>query len=243
MRLNRIAKEFNVGVQTLVEFLEKKAGVTVEGPMANVTDEQYEMLRKEFNKDKSVKEESERERQERQHTREKIKEETKAAPEKAQTPSEKSMSNVGLKVVGQIDLNPKKEEAPKPKPVEKPAPAAQPAPVEKKVEKKAEKPAEPAPANQPEAKSEAPKPKSAEKPAPAAPAAAPKKPNQTAMGERSRDRINDDPLPKEARNGEVFRVEVADVPQVNVVGHIDLNSINQSTRPKKKSKEERKKAV
>ena len=46
MRLNRIAKEFNVGVQTLVEFLEKKAGVTVEGPMANVTDEQYEMLRK-----------------------------------------------------------------------------------------------------------------------------------------------------------------------------------------------------
>ncbi|MCR5360411.1 MAG: translation initiation factor IF-2 [Bacteroidales bacterium] len=241
MRLNRIAKEFNVGVQTLVEFLEKKAGVTVEGPMANVTDEQYEMLRKEFNKDKSVKEESERERQERQHTREKIKEETKAAPEKAQTPSEKSMSNVGLKVVGQIDLNPKKEEAPKPKPVEKPAPVAQPAPVEKKVEKKAEKPAKPAPANQPEAKVEAPKPKPSEKPAPAAPAAAPKKPNQTAMGERSRDRINDDPLPKEARNGEVFRVEVADVPQVNVVGHIDLNSINQSTRPKKKSKEERKK--
>lgn len=236
MRLNRIAKEFNVGVQTLVEFLEKKAGVTVEGPMANVTDEQYEMLRKEFNKDKSVKEESERERQERQHTREKIKEETKAAPEKAQTPSEKSMSNVGLKVVGQIDLNPKKEEAPKPKPAEKPAPAAQPAPVEKKVEK----PVEQAPAKQPEVKAEAPKPKPVEKPAPA-PAVAAKKPNQTAMGERSRDRINNDPLPEEARNGEVFRVEVADVPQVNVVGHIDLNSINQSTRPKKKSKEERKK--
>ena len=79
MRLNKIAKDFNVGIQTLVEFLEKKTGVTIEGPvaMANVTDEQYELLRKEFNKDKSVKEESDRERQERQQTRDKIKEESR----------------------------------------------------------------------------------------------------------------------------------------------------------------------
>ena len=236
MRLNKIAKDFNVGVQTLIEFLEKKAGVTVDGPMANVTDEQYEMLRKEFNKDKSVKEESERERQSRQQTREKIKEETKSvsAPEKAHTPSEEAISNQTLKVVGQIDLNPKKPEAPKaePKPVEQPKPAApaavEPKPVEKPkpVVTNVPKPAKPQP--------EAPKAEAPQQPAP-------KKPNQTAMGERSRDRINNDPLPDEARNGEVFHPEIPNVPQVNVVGHIDLSSLNQSTRPKKKSKEERKK--
>ena len=100
MRLNKIAKDFNVGIQTLVEFLEKKTGFTVEEgkplAMTNVTDEQYELLRKEFNKDKSVKEESERERQERQQTRDKIKEETRAAavqtPEKAHTPGEEELA-------------------------------------------------------------------------------------------------------------------------------------------------------
>ena len=42
MRLNKIAKDFNVGIQTLVEFLEKKTGFTVEEgkplAMTNVTD-------------------------------------------------------------------------------------------------------------------------------------------------------------------------------------------------------------
>ncbi len=241
MRLNKIAKDFNVGVQTLMEFLEKKAGVTVDGPMASVTDEQYEMLRKEFNKDKSVKEESERERQERQQTRDKIKEETRAvansAPEKAHTPSEDAL-NARPKIVGSIDLNPKKEE-PKvvePKPEPKPEPKVEPKPEPKpepKVEAKpvvAEKPVQqPKPHPQPERQAQKPQ----QEPR--------KQPNQTAMGERSRDRINNDPLPQEAKNAEVFRVSAPQGPQINVVGTIDLESLNQSTRPKKKSKEERKK--
>ncbi len=239
MRLNKIAKDFNVGVQTLMDFLEKKIGVTVDGPMANVTDEQYEMLSKEFNKDKSVKEESERERIERQQTRDKIKEESRsasAAPSKAVTPSEEAL-NARPKVLGTIDLDNKaseasKEEAPAPapkkeevaatpaQPVENKTPVQKPAPkpVEKRVEKKVEpvvqKPAKP----QDE-----------------------KRPNQTQMGERSRDRINEDPLPNEARSGEVFRINSSEAPQMKVVGTIDLDSLNQSTRPKKKSKEERKK--
>jgi translation initiation factor IF-2 len=250
MRLNKIAKDFNVGVQTLMDFLEKKVGVTVDGPMANVTDEQYELLRKEFNKDKSVKEESERERLERQQTRDKIKEESRsasAAPTKAVTPSEEKL-NSRLKVVGTIDLNPKKPEAQvpeKPAPVkeepvavpepvaeEKPVAVPEPAPVQKPVEEvKAEKPEKPAPApvQQPEVKAEQPKPQEQ------------KRPNQTQMGERSRDRINDDPLPEEARNGEVFRLNTPEAPQMKVVGTIDLDALNQSTRPKKKTKEERKK--
>ncbi len=226
MRLNKIAKDFNVGVQTLMDFLEKKAGVTVDGPMASVTDEQYEMLRKEFNKDKSVKEESERERQERQQTRDKIKEETRAvaapAPEKAHTPSEEAL-NARPKVLGTIDLEPKKKEEPKPAPVQEEKVVAE-KPVEAPVEKTAPKPqvqaAHPAPKPQPEPR---------------------KQPNQSAMGERSRDRINNDPIPTEAKSAEIYRASTPQGPQINVVGTIDLESLNQSTRPKKKSKEERKK--
>ena len=67
MRLSKIAKDFNVGITTLVEFLEKKGGDPNMKwtPMSNVTDEQLALLSREFGKDKSVKEASERERLER----------------------------------------------------------------------------------------------------------------------------------------------------------------------------------
>jgi len=247
MRLSKIAKEFNVGVTTLIEYLEKKAKVTVEGgPNYNATDEQYALLAREFNKDKSVKQESERERQERQQNREKIKEESKAQnvqpkPEKAIAPGDEKVNNVtGPKVVGHIDLNPKPQPQPAPVVEEKkvapaPAPKPQPAP-----QPKAEpvKPAAP--------KAEQPKPQQAPKPTPAPqpkpqPAQDAKKPNQSTFGERSKDRMSDEPLPEEARNGELFRVKAPEVQKINVLGTIDLDALNQSTRPKKKSKEERKK--
>ena len=239
MRLSKIAKEFNVGVTSLIECLEKKAKVTVEGgPNYNATDEQYALLAREFNKDKSVKQESERERQERQQNREKIKEETKAQnvqpkPEKAVTPSDEKLNNAtGPKVVGMIDLNPKPkpqpQQAPKPEvKQEQKKPVQQPAPQQKQEAPKA-KPVNQAPAAP---KKEQPKPQPQEQ----------KKPNQTAMGERSKDRFSEDPLPEEARNGEVFRLNAPATPTINVVGSIDLDALNQSTRPKKKSKEERKK--
>ena len=232
MRLNKIAKDFNVGVQTLLEFLEKKTGSPIEGgPMANVSDELYDMLRKEFNKDKSNKEASERERQERQQTRDKIKEETRAVAAAAATPAptvvthtpSEEMLNNRPKVVGTIDLDAKPKAAEEPaKPVEAPAPKAAPKPA-------------PAPASAPAKKVE---PKVAHV---SANAVEDKRPNQTPKGERSRDRINDDPLPEEARSGEIFRMSQPQSPQLNVIGSIDLDSLNQSTRPKKKSKEERKK--
>ena len=79
MRLSKIAKDFNVGIQTLVDFLEKKGGdASISwNPMSQVPDHLYELLSKEFNKDKSVKQASERERLERLQTRDKIKEETR----------------------------------------------------------------------------------------------------------------------------------------------------------------------
>ena len=240
MRLSKIAKDFNVGIQTLVEFLEKKSSATESwGPMSNVPDDLYELMSREFNKDKNVKMASERERQERLQTRDKIKKETQqinavnnGVPQsaaKARTAGDEAVAQQqGPKVLGHIDLdalNKKKPAAPA-KPETKPQ-----APAQKQQQAQAPKRQE-APAQQ----------KQQTKPqTTAAHPAEPKKPNQSIWGERSKDRINDEPLPEEARNGEVYRVKVDAQPQLNVVGTIDLNALNQSTRPKKKSKEEKKK--
>ncbi len=232
MRLSKIAKDFNVGIQTLVEFLQKKNGTSTEwGPMSNVPDDLYEILSREFNKDKSVKMASERERQERLQARDKLREETRqinavnnGVPQtkqaKTASPAAEEKPQNGPKVLGHIDLDS----------LNKP----------KQQQKKDQKP-------QQNAKPQAQRPAAAPKPQPAKPEVArnneehAKKPNQSAWGERSKDRINDEPLPAEAKNGEVFRLNQTAGPQLNVVGTIDLNALNQSTRPKKKTKEERKK--
>lgn len=45
MRLGKVAKDFNVGVQILIEILEKSTGITVEGgPNYNISEEQYSLL-------------------------------------------------------------------------------------------------------------------------------------------------------------------------------------------------------
>ena len=232
MRLSKIAKDFNVGIQTLVEFLEKKSKAAESwGPMSNVPDDLYELMSREFNKDKNVKMASERERQERMQTRDKIKKETQQinavnngvtqTANKARTAGDDlAGQQQGPKVLGHIDLdalNKKKPAAPTKQEAKAPAQKQQPASAPKHQD---------APAKQQK---------------PQAPAAETKKPNQSIWGERSKDRINDEPLPEEARNGEVYRVKVDAQPQLNVVGTIDLNALNQSTRPKKKSKEEKKK--
>ena len=234
MRLSKIAKDFNVGIQTLVEFLEKKAGTAESwGPMSNVPDDLYEQMSREFNKDKSVKMASERERQERMQTRDKIKKETQqiqavnrgeTQSTKATTPGDNlAAQQQGPKVLGHIDLDAlkKKPAVPEQKPqqAQQPKQQAQQKPQQQKPQQ----------AQQPKQQAQQPKPQ--------------QQPEQkkTVWGERSKDRINDEPLPEAARNGEVFRVKVDEQPQLNVVGTIDLDALNQSTRPKKKSKEEKKK--
>ena len=296
MRLSKIAKDFNVGIQTLVDFLEKKGGdASISwNPMSQVPDHLYELLSKEFNKDKSVKQASERERQERMLTRDKMKEEARqvnainqgipqtrqqsskpkaaAASTPAKTETEEKLQNTGVKIVGHMDLDgPKKPATPKPEAkAETPAKAPEPQPeVQKpaepeaakpveKVEPEVNKPAEPEVTKpvekvEPEKKPTEPAKEKADAKKASdtgkakaqgqkkADAPAEKKPNQSIWGERSKDRINDEPLPAEARNGEVFRLNQPEQPQLNVLGTIDLDSLNQSTRPKKKTKEERKK--
>jgi len=58
IRLRRAASEFNVGITTIVEFLEKKGHKVETNPNTKLTNDLYETLKAEFSTDKSVKEEA-----------------------------------------------------------------------------------------------------------------------------------------------------------------------------------------
>ncbi|MFV0289698.1 MAG: translation initiation factor IF-2 [Mangrovibacterium sp.] len=59
-RLSKVAKEFNVGVSTIVEFLDKK-GIKVDNdPNAKISSDAYHFLEKEYKADSSLKKESEK---------------------------------------------------------------------------------------------------------------------------------------------------------------------------------------
>ena len=236
IRLNKVIANLNISSSTAIEFLQKK-GFEIEGGLnAKITDEQYELLVKEFSKDKNLKLESEKISQERQN-KDRNKAQTVAIegyrPEdnkvdiKTVVPEEQRPK---FKPVGKIDLDelnrPKKgksaEEKSKPQETaqEPSAPVQQPQqPVAAEVETKAE---EPAPASQPEIVPEV------VKEEPATPAAEPAKPEEPAAT----------PKPDDG----VFRLKTEGLAsRINVVGQIDLSTLNQSTRPKKKSKEEKRK--
>lgn len=227
IRLNKVIKEFNVGLQTLVDFLAKKGHTVNASPSEKISDEQYELLRKEFGADKDLRNEAEKMLQSRQ--KEKV--EKKAAPEVIETKVPEDL-RPQVVVKGSIDLNPAPkakepvaEVKPEPKPEPKPEKEAKPKAKEVKVEVKketpapaAEKPAQPAPA--PVVKEEAP--------------AQPKVKEKPTVEERAK-------AIGEENNG-VFRLhQKEEIAAPKVLGTIDLSSINSNTRPKKKTKEEKRK--
>lgn len=59
-RLSKIAREFNVGISTIVEFLHKKGEKIDSNPNSKITPQQYELLIEEFSSDLSAKKESEK---------------------------------------------------------------------------------------------------------------------------------------------------------------------------------------
>ena len=60
LRLSKVAKEFNIGLQTVVNFLSKEVHHIEMNPNAKITADMYDMLVKEFSTEKIVKEESSR---------------------------------------------------------------------------------------------------------------------------------------------------------------------------------------
>ena len=59
LRLSKVAKEFNLSLGKIVEFLASKGHPTESNPNAKIGDEEYRLLLKEFSSDKSAREEAE----------------------------------------------------------------------------------------------------------------------------------------------------------------------------------------
>ena len=273
-KISKVAKDLNVALPTVVDFLRSKNITVDDNPNARIEDDVVDILVKEFKSDKDQKTKSEQFSTERQQQRVKP---APAKPEEIKLPSELNKP----KILGKIELdrhgNPVRHEAAAPQaeapkaPAEKPAapaapvaPAAEPvaepqvakvpeapvstpketvpaaaaAPVQPVANPAPEKPAEKPEAKQPE---KAPVAAPAVEKAPAAekvaavPAAAPateQKPAPAAQPAAE--------APAEEKEQEIFSVGLPkDRPTINVIGKIDLSAINQSTRPRKKSKEER----
>ncbi|MBQ8601480.1 MAG: translation initiation factor IF-2 [Bacteroides sp.] len=233
IRLNKVTRDLNVGIATVVEFLQKK-GYTIEAsPNTKITEEQYAVLVKEFSTDKNLKKESEKfilERQNKERNKASVSIEGFEDPKKeevikAVVPEEALPK---FKPVGKVDLDNlnKKPVAPK---EEAPAKVEEPKPVV--VEEKEPEPVKPVEAPKPEpVKVEEPKPVVVEEkePEPVKPVEAPK--------------VEEVKVEEEPADDGVFKIRTTEFKsKINVVGQIDLAALNQSTRPKKKSKEEKRK--
>lgn len=217
IRLNKVTKECNVGLQTAVEFLQKKGFSDVEAnPNTKISDEQYQMLVAEFKKDKGLRDDAAAVSRKRQHKEKKA---TIALPEEKpveiKTATEARLGK-GPKVVGHIDLDNLGARGPVAAPEKKEAPV----------------PARPA-----EVKAEAPV--AGQEPKQAGPPRAGKEDSVDRKAALLQERSN--AIGTETDG--VFRLNhtAQAAPQLKVKGHIDLSALNQSTRPKKKTKEEKRK--
>jgi translation initiation factor IF-2 len=211
-RLSKIAREFNVGITTIVEFLHKKGEKVDSNPNTKITDQQYDMLIEEFSSDLSIKKESEKvnlrhlkdnqqsvsigdldNTQEEGYSdqEELLVKDNRGSGTLYETETERELDHGSRpKILGKIDLEPKaKEQKP---PVEKPEPIIESKPKVEKV------------------KVEAP----------------PEK------------QVTPEEISKPIEPKPVVKVEDPSS-KVKVVGRIDLDSMNQRTRPQKKTREQK----
>ena len=231
VRLNKALSDFNIGLQTAVDFLKKKYNLSEDlESTSKITEDQYHALEVAFKKDAETRNKAD------QLISSKKKDKRRPKPQRPQTAPTTEIPRV--KVVGHIDLSqlgPKLSQnqgkaaaavgnAKPQQPQSAAAPASSQAPAQPKPQ--------PAPAEQPKPQ---PKPQQAQpqpKPQPAQAPAQPKPQPETAPKE-------------EPQQPSVFKTKIEqdlqNAPKLKVMGKIDLSAINQSTRPKKKSKDERRK--
>ncbi len=215
IRLSKLAREFNVGITTIVEFLNKKGIKMDSNPNNKVSGEAYDILAKEYSSDLNLKKESEKVNL--KSTREKkepvyLEGSEPEVQEKSEEVAKKEEPKSAIKVVGKIDLEavskPSKKEEAKAKKTK----------VEKKTVKKEKAPIS-------EDKVATPKAESKEKP---------KQPSEGSAEEQS---VKMKSPKKEEAKSEAKSSDKKD--EFKVIGKIDLNAMNQRTRPAKKTKAEK----
>ena len=266
IRLNKALRELNIGLQTAVEFLEKKSelGEVKAEPSFKLNDEQYAALVKAFQQDAAVRTEAEKlfkKPKEKKRAQEAKKEEGNkeelfgATSRQQYTPLGKiDLGNVGKKSAAPKSAAPDTEKKDEAK-----AAAVSPAPAVAKEEQKKAPKEEPKAA--PEAKVEKHEPEVKSKPAAenavkAEPVKSTESVAQPVEAEKTARRAKKPAAVKVAEvtseknsdqknETEIYQLKserkIANTPKVNILGKIDLDSLNQSTRPKKRSKEEKRK--
>ena len=219
-RLSKIARELNVGISTIVDFLHKKGFKIDTNPNTKVTPEQFDLLLQEYSNDLSVKRESEKlnlkylkEKQETitlndlreeaegesQDFDEVLIKDSSASSSTFETETEKEIergAKIKLQILGKIDIGKK----------------------DKKEKEKAEEPAEEEKAEV-ESKPKPEKVKSVEK-------------------EEAGDKDVEEAVEKEEEDLDFLKSEKKEL-EVKVLGKIDLEAMNQRTRPPRKTKEQK----
>lgn len=256
-RLSKVAREFNVGIQTIVEFLHKKGFVVDPNPNTKIPDDAYHLLEKEYKSDISLKKESEKINLKSQRT----KKETITLddiPDESESDDneEDDFSSDEIRITdlssSKSDIQPAKQ--PKPQTPAEPAANTYSQPLEKprilgkidldSLNKRPEhheteqKPAaetreriqvikKKKPGTEPEKAPEKPQQKAPEKI---------EEPVEKPMMEEEPELIKEQTRLAEP---EEVSTNIPKVEEVKVVGRIDLSSINQRTRPAKKTKKQK----
>ena len=235
IRINKAIRELNIGLQTAVEFLEKRKelGEVKNDLSFKLTDAQYNALREAFKSDKEVRTEAEKLFPKKPKEKKHVPETTGTKVAAASTPTRQQ-----YKPLGKIDLDSigKPSVAKSATPTSSDKSETKASAVSQGIAPKAEikKSESPAPSQKPELAKAVAQPKPADEP----------KKVQAADSKAS---ASESAQPaKEENNGgqsKIFTLKSEHklATKVNVLGKIDLDSLNQSTRPKKKSKEERRK--
>ena len=264
-RLSKVAREFNVGISTIIEFLHKKGIEIDSNPNAKVSEESYDLLLEEYSSDISVKkkseelslkrekketisiddidakEEAKRKKEEEEEEDEvlikdfgtrKTQKETKKPKEpekeekveKEEKQEDAEKEKIDIKIVGKVDLSeqkPKKKEEAEIKDTTAPK-------KDKAEEKEAEEKEETA-ADTPSVEAEETTPDTVEKP---------EAPETTAVEQAEEKHPEEKETPEEVKTEESEKDVKEDI---KVVGKIDLSTINQKTRPARKTKAEKEK--
>lgn len=235
VKLNKVVKEFNISLSTAVEYLHKNGFPDVkEDVNGRIQDDEYELLKKAFGEDKKEKKLSDFfsfRRKDKDKDKEKQAQTViQPKPEEAE-PIVLDSERIQIKQVGHIDLDEVgKKKVEEPVAVEKPeepeVSESQPVAVKTKEEPDVEKPeVEDPQVVEPQIEEE---PEEEEPETPEEPDAA--------------DEEDDEPEPQESEeDSNHIKIQAAPIAAPKVLGKIDLDSINQQTRPKKKTSEEKKK--
>ena len=240
IRLNKVVRDLNITFDRAINFLEEK-GIQLEGGAnAKISDEQYDMLVNEFSSDKKLKTDSEKISQGRQN-KDRSKQPTIAIDDykpkdedneiKTTIPDDKQPQ---IKTVGHINLDEinghkktQKAEDRDVAPAEQTKTTAQTAETTAMPQQlPAEEPQEPAVEKDETKQPEEPK-------------------ADSQPGQQETENIqpaNDAPSKPASSSEEVFRLHPETKgARINVVGRINLDALNQTTRPKKKSRDEKRK--